>query len=264
MEDGEKPGEKAPPPAGPDDVGGIKLEVVYGKDYKEIEAGKERQEIKAHVGGEKGAKQATYYVVPPKPGQKVAIVLTRRSKGDEMLGAVIKVNGRSLYNDQTDDSRECTRWLFSKEKEGQPQVYTGFYTEGEGGKLTAADFEVLTADKAAQTDLGPRGGWIDLDVFTSRDEKAAEDEPPDISTRSLAKGRKPGTLAAAQEALAKANRVKLLDIKFVKRSLEGAMVRGADERPAGTVKKDSLPNPVRIGGISIRYLPESAGGKITD
>ena len=83
------------------------------------------------------------------------------------------------------------------------------------------------------------------------DGEPGDEAGPVFITRSVPKARA-RTLRQAREALAKANRIGLA--RFAPRSVEGVMLAEVDPVPAGPVSTDKLPNPVRLGGISIRYV----------
>ncbi len=242
-----EPGPKEEGSHAPDNIAGMRLEIEYDGV---------KQEIKAVTSGVEGAQQVQYQVAAPKPGQKVAVYLTRISEGAEKLGVVLRVNGLSTFAEETDEAVACKKWIYAPDKKGTREGYTGFYyRKAEGSdELTEKPFKVLDDDASAAriAEMGPRGGWIDLDVFTSRE----KDDPPTdeltFSTRSLSKGKKPKTLPDARKALADANRLEILP--FRARSFKGVMVAEVNEAPAGPVKTDALTNPVRLGGISIRYV----------
>lgn len=250
----EKGSQKEPAPKeegshSPDDIGGIKFEIEYDGV---------KQEIKAAPDGGEGAKMTAYELPAPKPGTKVVLFLTRIGEGKEKLGAVLKVNGISTFAQQTDEPLGCQKWIFSPEKKGKRLKFAGWYNVNDKKEFTVREFKVLADDEAADRELevGARAGWIDLDVFTSREK---EDEGVDdltISTRGMLKAR-PKTLEEARVALAKENRIDLPPAR--KRGPGGMMFPDVREKPAGKVTRSHLPNPVRLGGISIRYAAPTGG-----
>jgi hypothetical protein len=238
-----RPGTKKPEPTEPvltpADIAGMKFEVRYnGKT----------QEIKPVPGGE--ADQPVYAVPAPKAGEKVVFYLTRVAGGTGTLGVVVKVGGKSLFEEQDMDSLACRKWLFEP-KMKKPEPYAGFYFL-EGGKLKEDPFTVVESPEDERS--GARSGWIDIDVFVSRpdDEKPADGELL-ISTRGVGKGKKPATLAEARERLAKVNGLKVPVIPGGTRQID---LGKAGKPVVVPVSRGKFVNPVRAGGISIRFLSE--------
>lgn len=238
---------------GPKTEGSHNLEDVAGMKF-EVEYDGVKQEIKA-VAGPAGAQQKLYELVAPKPGQKVVMYLTRVSDAPETLGVVLKINGQSSFEQQTDDPLACRKWLYPISRKDKRDDIRGWYTEGADRKLKVRPFKALTdaeaAEKALEFDV--RVGWIDIDVFTTRgaDEPVADELT--ISTRSIPKGRFKD-LDEAQQELAKSNRIQISNVNS--RSIGGVLYPEAEPADAGTVKREGFPNPVRLGGISIRYLEQ--------
>ncbi|MBY0233217.1 MAG: hypothetical protein K2W96_28375, partial [Gemmataceae bacterium] len=240
-EGGKKP--EVPLPV-PTDVAGLRLEIEYDGD---------KQEITALPGVDDGAKQAVYQVAAAKPGQKVVIWLTRISEGKEKLGAVLRVNGKSVYREEEAEGLFCKKWIYDESKKGVREDFRGFYDKV-GKELKVRPWKALTADEAKgrAAELGPRVGWIDLEVFATREKgEPADSAGPVFSVRSVPKGRAK-TLREAREALAKANGIQLA--KYAPRDVDGVLVADVKALPAGPVGTDKLPNPVRLGGLSIRYV----------
>jgi hypothetical protein len=248
------PGPKEEGSHSPDSIAGMRLEIEYDGV---------KQVVKSVPAGLDGAQLVQYQVAAPKPGQKVAIYLTRVSEGEEKLGVVLKVNGRSTYAEEVDEAVACKKWIYAADKVGKREAYTGFYFRKaeDSDELIEKPFKVLSAEEALESmaQMGPRGGWIDLDVFTTRQEKDPPADELTFSTRSLGKGKKPKTLTELRQLLAKANRLDV--VPFRARSFKGVMVAEVSEAPAGPVKTDALPNPVRLGGISIRYVEPATTGE---
>src|SRR5207248_2075518 len=95
-------------------------------------------------------------------------------------------------------------------------------------------------------------------VFASG-EAAQPDEQLLVSTRGLARGgSKPATLAALQKQLMKKNNVRHQESKLVKKTAGGLIIADPEPVPgAALAVSDMLPNPVRLGGISIKYYDRS-------
>jgi hypothetical protein len=254
-EEGEKPvpDAKQPESHSPESFAGMKFEIEYDGV---------KQEITSETGGD-GAKQPTYAVVAPKPGQKVVMYLTRVAEGENKIGVVLRVNGKSTWEMEDADPASCRRWILDSTDVGKRQDYAGYYRRGEDGKLEVNEFKAVdeVAAKAAAAEMGNRAGFIDIDVFTSRPESAGADDGLLISTRGTPK-KKPATLKELRQQLAKANFMELSPVAG--RHSSGLLVGDVVGVPAGEAKKDSLGNVVHLGGISIRYLPPATGGKTVD
>jgi hypothetical protein len=247
----EVPDVKEPESHAPESVAGLKLEIEYDGV---------KQVVKAESGRE-GAKQPSYTVAAPKPGQKVVLYVTRVAGGDNTLAMVLRVNGKSTWDEQDMAPMSCRKWILEPKTVGTREPYEGFYREGEDGKLVVNKWKSLDEAAAAEraAEMGNRAGWIDLDVFTTREEEAGSDDGLLISTRSMTK-KKAATLQELREQLAKANYVKLSPLRA--RSLGGLLIGDVDPVPAGELTKDKLGNVVHLGGISIRYLQPTGGKKI--
>lgn len=233
----------------PNNVAGMRLEVYYNNV---------KQMIRPLSEGQQGAKSPLFQVDPPPSGARVALVLTRLDGAGERLGVVMKVNGLSTYKMDDGDSLACKKWLFDAEDAGKPNRYDGFYMAVEGG---AKPFKVLSAEESATkvNELGDRAGWIDVDVFGSGEEKQAEEQKM-VSTKGLARGaHKPSSLASLRKQLLKKNHVKIKKTKRQAVSRGGLIVDDLeqDSEPLTTGK---LPNPVRLGGISIKYYDRTSQG----
>jgi hypothetical protein len=243
------PDVKEPESHAPESVAGLKLEIEYDGV---------KQDVKAEAGGE-GAKQPTYTVAAPKPGQKVVLYLTRVAEGENKLGLVLRVNGRSTWEQQDMAPMNCRKWILDAKSIGKREDFKGYYRESEDGKeLVCNEWKALDEAEAAEraAEMGNRAGWIDLDVFTARDAEAGSDDGLLISTRSMTK-KKPGTLQELREQLAKANFIALSPVAG--RSMGGLLIGDVNAVPAGDLTKDKLGNVVHLGGISIRYLPATSG-----
>ena len=71
--------------------------------------------------------------------------------------------------------------------------------------------------------------------------------------------KRPASLREARAQLAEANSMKVKKLPFAARTTSGVVVGEVEPQPAGTVSKGALPNPIRVGGISIRYVEPTAG-----
>lgn len=236
----------------PENIAGIRFEMFYNK---------EKQILLPLM---QGGKAPLFQAPPIKPGAELALGLTRVADGDALLGAVVKLNGKSLWRMEEDASINCNRWIYAKESKDRQDIFQGFMTDVEGKNLLK--FKVLTEEEsvAKASELGERAGWIDVDVFISGPGNngpgpTIENEMA-ISTRGVGKtGLKktqPETLGELQKQLRKANNVKVSRKKGVPRS-GGLVVFDAEPEEGGKLEKGTFPNPVRLAGASIRYYDKS-------
>jgi hypothetical protein len=237
----------------PDNVAGFRFEIEYNKA---------KQEITARTGGSQ-AQQPGFRVNAAEPGQEVWLYLTRVSGDDGKLGAVIKVNGKSVYEEQDTESIGCKKWIYDPSAKDKRWDFGGFYF----GKDSVKPFKVLTAEESEvkASELGSRAGWIDIDIFASGGSGGGggggqQEEELLISTRGAVKARST-TLKDLQTRIAKANNLKLVKSTFKARG--GIIHMDSEPRSAEPLGSDELPNPKRIGGISIQYY-ENTGGKVVD
>lgn len=244
------PDAKQPDSHSPDSLAGFKFEIEYDGV---------KQAIRSEVGGN-GAKHPTYSVDAPKPGQKVSMFVTRTLVGDAKMGIVLRINGKSTWNQEDADPASCRRWIFNPMSVGKREDFAGFYREDKDGKLVCNEWKALdeTAAVAAAATMGVRIGWIDLDVFASREEKAAKDGMVLVSTRSMPKTQ-PSTLRDLRHQLAMVNNITISKVNS--RHVSGLLIGDVVPVPAGELKSDSLGNVVYLGGISIRYLSPPKVGK---
>lgn len=232
----------------PDDCAGFRFDLWYGD---------EKQTPKPLAGKKDGAKAALYEVAPPEAEAKVKLGLTRLDGKAGRLGVILKLNGISTYQMDERDSLQCLKWLFDAKDKGEGFVFTGFVMDAKGDEIRP--FRVLTKKESAKkaAELGGRAGWIDVDVFASGEEEQ-EEEQLLISTRGGHVGKKPATLAELRKSLLARNNAQVKESTVVQRAPGGLIV--ADVEPVKGIKLDEwkLPNPVRIGGMSIRYYDATA------
>jgi hypothetical protein len=249
-ENGEKPAQGGQAAHTPDDVAGMGVEIYYD-DVK--------QNVRPLTESADGARSPLYQVDPMPAGAKVTVVLTRVSEEDRRLGVILKVNGLSTYKLDDRDSLQCNKWLYDLSDRGKPDQFHGFWMDSSGKDVRP--FTVLTAEESATkaSELGERAGWIDIDVFASGEEPQPEEQMM-VSTKGLARGaRKVKTLKTLQARLMKANNVRARKSKVVMRGGGGLLIPGAEPVPGAVLtESEKLPNPVRLGGISIKYYDRSS------
>lgn len=203
-----------------ENVAGIRIEVEYDG-------------VRQKLVPSKGPGQPTYEVPPPRPGQRVAFFLTRVSDDDVRLGAVLKLNGKSVYEEQDSASIDCRKWVYEPRTKGRRDDFVGYYRREQSGKLSVMRrFEVPAT--------GPT--WLDLDVYA-----AGSGEKGGVSTRALA-GAKARTLKELQARLARANN---LTLKRGAVAVRSAGVVILDVEPANAVAIESQKYS-HLGGMSIR------------
>jgi hypothetical protein len=214
----------------------------------------------------RGSKSPQYEADPVEPDTEVTMVLTRLLDEDKRLGVVVRVNGRSTWKEEEEEPIKCVKWLYDLSAKGKPDVFRGFYDDATGKNVRK--FRVASAEESAAkaSDLGDRAGWIDIDVFASRESevdvspsKTDEDEVK-VSTRGLARPKKrPRTLGEAQIQLRKANNVKVKK-NGLSRGRGGLILAEVEPSDEVQLDKAELPNPIHLGGISIRYYDKGSKG----
>ena len=240
------------------DIAGMRFEIEYDGVKQRI----------APLATSAKARQPLFQVPAAKPGQKVVMYLTRIADDDAKLGVVLSLNGQSLYEQQDGDKIACKKWIYAPGRKVRDD-FAGFYRRGAGKKLDVTRFKPLTAEeskeKAAQ--MGGRAGWIDIDVFVSgsapRPSTSGEEEEEGemlFSTRGAtrARGR---TLKQVQQAIAKANNIKLVEPAVKPRSAAGLLFMEAKPSDTASYTSDELPNPRQVGGISIRSYQQDRKDK---
>jgi hypothetical protein len=226
--------------ATPADVAGISFKILYN--------GKE-QAVRPVGQGTRGE----FYVNPVAPGTKVVMVLAHNGRRDERLGVILKVDGKSTWREEEQESLECRKWLY--DPGDKPDPVRGFYHDLKGKNLRP--FRVLSAaeSEAKAAELGEKAGYITVEVFGQGPEGGGDAEKK-ISTRGLSRrelrARPARTLAELQRRLYKANRVKVL---AAARDAGGGGLLGFDPEATagGGITTASLPDAVRLGGITVKY-----------
>jgi hypothetical protein len=253
QEQGQKPQQSSG--TTPDNIAGMSFELRY--DGKKVPLRKVTD----------GGKGPQYEAPAPEEGTEVTMVLTRLAEDSKMLGVVLKVNGRSTWQFEDAEPIKCKKWLYAADRVGQADPFLGFYEDSDDKNVRK--FEVVTGKEAEKraSELGERAGWIDIDVFASSDEedddpkndeeekKGGDEQEMKVSTRGMAlkRGDEFSTLAALQKKLRKVNHLKAKKSQVVKRGPGGLILTENEPSDTVAIDKGKLPNPVRIGGISIRY-----------
>jgi hypothetical protein len=241
----------------PLNIAGFSFEIYYNGEKQPITPLSEQQP----------GRKAPLYQVPPAPqGAEIVLVLTRLDESQKTLGAVLKVNGKSTWQQEDAESIRCRKWLYTPDRKGAPDRFLGFYMDTEGRNLRK--FRVLTPQESAEraAELGNRVGWIDLEVFASGGAGGQGDSTKVISTRSVASRSmtRTGSLKDVQAALARANNVRVRPVKlpWQPRLVVRRGVIDAEAEPinSGAITEGELPNPQSLGSISIRYRAAAPQG----
>ena len=219
-----------------------------------------KQQVRPLTESREGARAPLFQVDPVSPGAKVALILTRVGDEERRLGVVVKVNGLSTFEMDDRDTLQCRKWLYDRSDRGKPDRIEGFWMDDRGENVLR--FKVLTGRESAirANELGERAGWIDVDVFASGEEPQPEEQMM-VSTRGLARGgRRPASLAELQKQLMKRNNVRHRESKVIRKTAGGLIVADPEPAPGAPLSTGKLPNPVRLGGISIKYYDRSSPG----
>jgi hypothetical protein len=254
-------GQKKPQTSGqsgaitPDNIAGMAFELRYNGG---------KQALRPLAGSQQGAKLPQFEADPMMPGTTISMVLTRLLGDDKALGVVLKVNGRSTWKEEADESIKCRKWLYDLSKKDKPDEFLGFYEDAEGKNLRK--FQVLTEEDAGAraSELGDRAGWIDIDVYASSDAgpgpgQKSDEEEMMVSTRGLSRSRTaPRTLKDLQARLRKANNVKVKVSKVTPRGPGGLLLPEMEPSDEVKIDKGELPGPVHLGGISIKYYDRAS------
>jgi hypothetical protein len=225
----------------PENTCGLRLEIYYDNRPQEVK--------------KDPANGGLWYVLPPRPGEKVRLVLSHRGKPAVRLGALLRVNGLSTIEKQEGDMRSCDLWLLNPPEE--KQSFEGFYMADKGNKVR--EFEVLDDAASAQRaqESGAKVGLIELDVFESRPEEVREERPPLTLvglTQAELEAKPAQTLVALQKRLADARHPTLGRAGDGSRNRGGGLiVPGGTLKEAGPIQTDKFPARVHVGGIVIRY-----------
>src|SRR5262249_33545105 len=100
---------------------------------------------------------------------------------DKRMGVVVKLNGLSLFEQQTRVANRCRKWVL---KPDTRITLKGFYEPGEGDRLALRPFVVLVGAEAkkAKERLGDKAGLLEIDVFAEGEET---DDELEISARGM-------------------------------------------------------------------------------
>lgn len=174
----------------------------------------------------------------PKEGQKVEFVLNNTS--GQRLGVVVKVNGRSTFNQQEDEDERCALWVLEP---GASATLRGFYDEF-ANKVDV--FKVGSDDEARSAwSSHKRPGHIDVAVFTESGAAPEENQfsVRGMSRRSLTKTAPPASLSAAKEQLRSS----------MNTGKRGRMISASGNLEDANLKAATFSSPQMAGVAHIQY-----------
>jgi len=267
---------KSKPKPTPEDVGGMAFTLYYGK-----QEGDKGAAVPVKINAE-----GVFEAPPPPVGSTVTLALKHLNKDKRTRAVVIKMNGRSLWRMEEQDSLLCQKWLI---KAGKSDTYEGYYFDTKGENMKP--FVVEPVEKTKGKDVGPKLGWIGVDVFADaeadQDDKVAdkkdgkkEDKKDDkdalVSSSkviSLRSAGPPATydgkalkraplhtkpLAEVQDALQRENNVRVTPIFFPRGKGKGrgftVIAAAGSAKPGGDLREEhALINPQPIASLAIKY-----------
>jgi len=267
---------KGKPKATPEDVGGMAFSLYYGvKKGDKVE--KQVQPVKLNAEG-------VFEAPAPPVGATVTLALKHLNKDDRTRAVVLKMNGRSLWKMEEQESQLCQKWLFDA---GKSDTFEGYYFDLSGDNMKR--FVVEPVEKARGKDVGPKLGWIEVDVFAEaepdlvekKDEKKDEkkedkDKEALVAASKVVSLRSAGApvpsdgkalkaaplhtrpLAEVQEVLQRENNVVVTPMFFPRPEGKGrgttVITVAGSAKPGGDVKQEKpLRNPQPIGSLAIKY-----------
>lgn len=266
---------KAKPKPTPEDVGGMAFTLYYGS--KKGDKGTV-QPVKVNAEG-------VFEAPAPPVGSSVTLALKHLNNDERTRAVVIKMNGRSLWRMEEQDSQLCRKWLIDA---GKSDTYSGYYFDTKGENMKP--FVVEPVEKTKDKDVGPKLGWIEVDVFADaeadKDDKIADkkdekDEKKEVKDPLLASSKvislrsvgPPATydgkalkraelhtkpLAEVQAALQRENNVRVSPIFFPRQKGKGlgrnVIAAAGSAKPGGDLReKQAMINPQPIASLAIRY-----------
>lgn len=201
-----------------------------------------------------------YQLQSPEQGQEIVFKIT--NKTEKTLGVDVKLNGTSLFLEQTDEPANCRVWVLKADDTHRSYSLRGYYLqEGDGDKTKLAPFKVLVGDEAQKAredmsgQLGDKVGTIAVTVFEEGDQGGTEIL---VSNRGVKKHQEKAARAdraTLQRSLMKAGHLKR---DPVKRELIVADKEAMKETEDGLLKSvDFQRRPVAIGSATITVVPKT-------
>jgi hypothetical protein len=246
------------PQVSPKNIGGIEFQMLVNKDQVSYRP----------AGSQDDAKH--WEVESPAQGSKVAFRL--KNTTDKWLGVALRLNGFNTINERTGDAATSQKWMVPA---GKSFLIQGFYEhpQPQDGSPMFKPFKVLVGQEAQQfqsEEMGEKKGLIEIDVFEEGAQGGGGDEaemfvtPRGLPPSAMKKER--ATFQGLKSALLKNAKLKTQTVSVregslvVKREL---IVPDTDAiADAGkSLQVKELPNPMPVGGLSIKVLPGKTAGQ---
>jgi hypothetical protein len=232
--------------ASPSNVAGLEIRILYDNQLQTIQAD-------PNSSGE-------WRVAPPQQNMKVKFEVVNTGRRAQRLGAALSLNGRGFWRQETGDVTQNQIWLFDAGK--APTEFAGFYMDEAGKNLIP--FKVLSEEEsqAREAEFGDKVGLLQMDVFEPQADNAEEELKISLA-RSVVRPGKPAqisTLEDAKRAVLTSDR-SLFRTARSSPALRGLIV-GTEEGtiPGGDLAIQTMPNPVKIASITIRYYDPKKSG----
>jgi hypothetical protein len=234
------------------EVGGVEFQILSGGQPVAIKA-------------KDGANNGGYQIESPEPGKEVVFKIT--NKTDKTLGVDVKLNGSSVFLEQTDDPANCRVFILKPEEKYRSYTLRGYIIqESEDAKPKVAPFKVLVGEEAQKWresagQLADKAGTLSITVFEEGDQTGTEML---VSARGVKKH---------QDKAARANlgllQRSLMKAGHLKRDLKQRELIVADKdsmkEVEGIVKSaDFTRKTVAIGSATISVLPKATTTTPTD
>lgn len=205
-------------------------------------------------------------VESPAMGSKVAFRL--KNTTDTWLGVALRLNGYNTINERTGDVATSRKWAIPP---GKSYRIEGFYQHPaprDGGQMVKP-FKILVGQEAQQytgQQLGDKKGLIEIDVFEQGSEAAGDEAEMFVTPRGLppsALKSERATFQGLRSALLKNARLKTTTVP----AREGSLVvkrevivpdQEAIAAEGKSLQAKELPNPMPVGGLTIKVLPAKA------
>jgi hypothetical protein len=224
----------------------------------------DKQVAPRQAGSQDGAKQ--WEVESPAMGSKVAFRL--KNTTDKWLGVALRLNGYNTINERTGDVATSQKWAIPP---GKSYRIEGFYEHPapqDGGQMFKP-FKILVGQEAQQytgQQMGDKKGLIEIDVFEQGPEAAGDEAEMFVTPRGLppsALKSERATFQGLRSALLKNARLKTTTVPVREGALvvKREMIVPDDEAIAAEGKSlqvKELPNPMPVGGLTIKVLPAKA------
>jgi hypothetical protein len=195
------------------------------------------------------------------------MVFSIRNTSDKKRGVDVKVNGKSLLFEQTDEAETCRLWVLEP---GKTNLLKGWYLSEESLK-NVAPFKVLVGDEARQMkeQLGQKAGDLDISVFETTAEASPGDGLaisrglrglPDRKAKEARRSYESYRRSLMHRSKQKSQTVTTtVNSKSLRREI---VIADTDEEKRANQKLSAVefPNRKPLGNISIKILPRQGPG----